>query len=92
MVPFLCAIFSRFHEQKDIWTRAVSCLTEIDCLASLAITSGQQSFTMTRPEIIPYDDEEKPILELKSMIHPCVKMPAGKAFIPNDIFISPADD
>ena len=41
MVPFLCAIFSRFHEQKDVWTRAINVLTEVDCLASLAIASGQ---------------------------------------------------
>jgi len=41
MVPFLCAIFSRFHEMKDVWTRAINVLTEIDCLASLAIASGQ---------------------------------------------------
>jgi len=40
MVPFLCAIFTRFHEQKDTWSRLVSIITELDCLMSLSITSG----------------------------------------------------
>jgi DNA mismatch repair protein MSH6 len=38
--PFLCALFKRFHEQKATWTAALNLLTELDCLSSLAITSG----------------------------------------------------
>lgn len=52
MVPFLCAIFSRFHEKKDTWTSLVSIITEIDCLMSLAVTSAEQSGVMSRPIFI----------------------------------------
>jgi DNA mismatch repair protein MSH6 len=41
MVPFLCAIFTRFHEKKDMWSRLVSVLSEVDCLMSLAVASGE---------------------------------------------------
>ena len=40
MMPFLSAIFAQFHEKKETWTRIVGILTEIDCLISLAVTSG----------------------------------------------------
>lgn len=38
--PFLTAIFSNFHEKKTMWLQIVQVLTELDCLASLAIASG----------------------------------------------------
>lgn len=40
MVPFLVSIFSKFYDYKHIWQAAVSILTELDCLSSLAIVSG----------------------------------------------------
>lgn len=40
LTPFLCALFSKFHEHKDLWNQAMSMLTELDCLCSLAIVSG----------------------------------------------------
>ena len=40
MAPFLTAIFQRFHSHKRMWLQCLSVLTELDCLASLAITSG----------------------------------------------------
>jgi DNA mismatch repair protein MSH6 len=88
MVPFLCAIFSRFHEQKDTWTSLVSVLSELDCLISLAIASGCSDVTMTRPELIPEVDGTS-IFDIKSMVHPCVRLSGGKNFIPNDTLIAP---
>ena len=40
LTPFLCAIFQKFHEYKDIWNRALDVITELDCLCSLSIVSG----------------------------------------------------
>ena len=91
MVPFLCAIFSRFHQQKDIWSRIISILTEIDCLSSLSIASSCSDIQMVRPILIPYEGEykNKSLLDVKSMVHPCVKMQATKKmFVPNDTYIS----
>lgn len=74
MIPFLCALFTRFHEDKDIWTKLLSILTEIDCLASLALASGQSELTMTRPELVPYEGKyaNKALFDIKEMVHPCV--------------------
>jgi len=38
--PFLCTLFSKFHEQKELWNACLSLLSELDCLSSLAIVSG----------------------------------------------------
>ena len=40
MTPFLTAIFTRFHEKRDIWIRLVSIVQELDCLISLSIVSA----------------------------------------------------
>ncbi len=38
--PFLTTLFSKFHESKFIWDSVVNLVSELDCLASLAIVSG----------------------------------------------------
>lgn len=49
IAPFLTAIFSKFYSHKSIWLQCLAVLTEIDCLASLAILSGQSDVPMCRP-------------------------------------------
>jgi DNA mismatch repair ATPase MutS len=39
--PFLTSLFSKFHESKFIWDAVIAVIAELDCLASLAIVSGQ---------------------------------------------------
>jgi DNA mismatch repair ATPase MutS len=58
--PFLCALFRRFHERKETWNAALNLLTELDCLCSLAIVSGQQVGVMSRPQYVDGD-----ILDIK---------------------------
>ena len=73
MIPFLCAIFTRFHEHKDMWDKILNVITEVDCLISLSIASGQQETSMARPQLIPYEEgSEKSIFDIKQMTHPCV--------------------
>lgn len=76
MIPFLVAIFSRFHEKKDLWMGILSILTELDCLVSLAITSGQSETTMSKPEFVPYEGEyeNSSLFEIREMVHPCVQL------------------
>jgi len=48
---------------------------------------------MSRPEFLPETDADgKPYsyLELKRMVHPCVKMKGN--FIPNDTLLDPKND
>ena len=91
MTPFLCAIFSRFHEKKEIWTKLVDVFSEIDALLSLSIASGEQTFTMTKPEVVPYegDYKESAFFDLREMRHPCVELTGGNEFIPNDTVLDP---
>ena len=65
--PFLCTLFKRFHDSKDTWNAAINLLTELDCLASLSIVSGQQMGSMCRPEFLEYAGEFKnsSILDIK---------------------------
>lgn len=52
IIPFICSLFSHFHSKSDIWSRAVSCLAELDCLCSLANYSMKSDGIMSRPEFI----------------------------------------
>ena len=75
-----------------MWTKVVSIITEIDCLISLAIASGQSELQMSRPEFVPNEGEyqNRSLYEIKDMVHPCVKMSAGRTFIPNDTYVEPS--
>lgn len=58
----------------------ISCLAELDAIASLA----KMSFTMEakcKPEFVK--DSEEPVFNLKDMVHPCV-LKTGVDFVPND--------
>ena len=74
MLPFLQAIFSRFHSRSEIWQQVLSITTELDCLASLAIVSGSSELPMCVPEIIANEGEyeNKALFDIKEMVHPCV--------------------
>ena len=60
----------------------------------MAITSGSSENHMCRPEFIPYEKEfqNTAIFDIKDMVHPCVSMPNGKQFIPNDTLIDTKQD
>ena len=68
LVPFLRAIFHRFYENRAIFSNAVSCIGELDCLCSLADISADHSFgPMCKPEVLPASSDPSAIkvLELK---------------------------
>lgn len=85
MAPFLTAIFQKFHSHKATWLQCLSVITELDCLASLAIISGQSDTPMCRPTFVT--EKEGQFLNIKQMVHPCVTMTGSKNFIPNDTLI-----
>ena len=37
--PFVCALFQRFYENRNMWGPAIQVLSELDCLSSLATAS-----------------------------------------------------
>jgi DNA mismatch repair protein MSH6 len=67
----------------------LSVLTELDCLASLAIVSGQSDTPMCRPIFREEEESKQPrqFIDIKQMVHPCVTMTGSKNFIPNDTLI-----
>jgi DNA mismatch repair protein MSH6 len=66
-----------------MWTRAVSCAAELDCLVSLAAVSTQPG--MTRPVFI---EQAAPFLDVRSGVNICVQAAQhGMECIPNDIRI-----
>jgi DNA mismatch repair ATPase MutS len=37
--PFVCALFQRFYENRNLWQPAIQVISELDCLTSLAVAS-----------------------------------------------------
>lgn len=91
LVPFLRAMFHKFYENRAVFSNAVACIGELDCLCTLADVSGDDSFgPMCKPEVLPARTDQAKILELVQMRHPCVQMimkDQNRRFIPNDIHI-----
>lgn len=87
LTPFLTAIFGNFYAKKAIWLQILQIITELDCLASLAATSGRSAHTMCRPAFRQASGpNDSSYLRLTEMVHPCVVMTnKGSSFIPNDL-------
>ena len=50
LVPFLRTMFKKFYDNREIFTRAVQCVAELDCLCALSIISSFEDFgPMCRP-------------------------------------------
>ena len=63
IVPFVCSMFKHFVSKKKVWQRIVSCISELDCLCSLAIFAATTAGTVCKPKFIESDGEQ--IFELK---------------------------
>ena len=58
LIPFLRSMFTKFYESKEIFTRAVQCAAELDCLCALSIVSSNTDHgPMARPVIIEDNDD-----------------------------------
>ena len=79
LTPFVCALFKRFYENRNLWHPAIQVICELDCLQSLAYASNQCTDKICRPIVVKDLDEDKklirkPFLELVNMTHPGVKL------------------
>lgn len=73
LIPFLRTMFSKFYANKDLFTKAVQCAAELDCICALAeISSNTEYGPMARP-IILEDNGDEPYIELRGVRHPCVQ-------------------
>lgn len=58
-------MFKKFYGYRAIFTRAVQCAAELDCLCALAIISSFEDYgPMCRPEIIE-DNDDIPYIEIR---------------------------
>lgn len=44
ITPFICKIFLNFHNFHLTWSQLIRCLSELDCLCSLAVVSSAVTF------------------------------------------------
>lgn len=78
LVPFLRTMFKKFYENRDVFSKAIQCAAELDCLCALSIISSNDEYgTMCKPEIIT-DNNDEPYIELRQVRHPCVQEQMAK--------------
>ena len=87
-------MFKRFYENRSVFSQAINCIAELDCLCALGCLSADQSLgTMTRPVVVDAGKGVEPFMNLEGMRHPSVQMmmreeadgrKKTKQFVPND--------
>jgi hypothetical protein len=91
----------RFDQSFDKWKAAIWCLSELDCLLSLAVYAASTrrfcaalcsrpalsvaAADVCRPEVLPV--AQGPLLELESSRHPTLDRYSSGPVIPNDIYL-----
>ncbi|XP_065562149.1 DNA mismatch repair protein Msh6-like [Artemia franciscana] len=77
-------IFERFDSHRQLWERAIGCLSILDCLICLSVYSS--SGDMCKPIFL--ESSDKPYLFIKEGRHPCLTQTAmGGDFIPNSVTV-----
>ena len=94
-------LFARFASHQELWTAAIACAAQLDCILALAVASmsGDGRGAMCRPEIESaggVSDAAAPeatgFIDLRGMRHPCVlDTYGGGEFIPNDTVLGNAE-
>jgi len=55
LIPFFRSVFSKFHQNRNVFVQAINCLAELDCLFSLSILAEDTSHgPMCKPVVHPY--------------------------------------
>ena len=65
LIPFLRGMFRKFYDYRSVFSNAVTCVAELDCLCALGdVSADDSSGPMCKPEILDKQPDGKPILEL----------------------------
>eukprot|EP01134_Creolimax_fragrantissima_P008209 CFRG8209T1 len=75
---------AHFDSYSDLWARAVSCISEFDCLRSLHTCSFAIGEPRCRPTLLESDETISPVLDLTSMRHPTISHRLSDGYVPND--------
>jgi DNA mismatch repair protein MSH6 len=73
--------YARFDEHYATWLAAITIVSQLDCLISLAKASSSLGQPSCRPVFV---DDERSVLEFEELRHPCL-LPSAGDFIPNDV-------
>ena len=73
LLPFIRSAFSKFFDHKEVFLKAVECLSELDCLAALAsLATATKDGPMVRPVVHPLAKKGQAFMDLQQMRHPIV--------------------
>ena len=76
-------MFEQFARHAEVWRKAMSCVSLLDALISLAVYSNSLDEGCF-PELVT--DFSKPVVDIRDGKHPCLDT-LGIAYIPNDTLI-----
>lgn len=80
-------IFDSFDRRRCEWERAVRCLSQLDCLLSLAQYSGSITGPCCTPRFLAAPQEE-PSVRIQGGRHPCLLQHLGAdTLVPNDLVL-----
>jgi len=83
IIPFVVDYFLKFYERNAYWRQVISCLSELDCLCSLARLAKMLP-VRCRPQVLPMSSD--PYFKLKNMVHPMAAR-NNPNFVPNSIIV-----
>lgn len=79
-------LFYSFSEHAVLWARAIQCLSNLDCILSLAGLAVAGGGEYIRPSIL--DSKDSATLNIQCGVHPSLATTvAGDNFIPNDMVL-----
>ena len=81
----LRALMLRFLEDFDALQEAAACVSELDCLMSLATHADMAEGPMCVPEICEVEGGEAQVFEARALRHPAAVVGRCGSFVPNDI-------
>lgn len=71
LIPFIRKMFKKFYDNKEIFSKAIHCLSELDCLCSLGALADDE--TMVRPKVTDAKKGKKPFMDIVGVRHPCIQ-------------------
>lgn len=79
LLPFMESYFEEFYQNRNLWYQAISCVSELDALCSLAVCSFQM-----RVKCKPTFVKDSGVFELRGMYHPCMEKALRIQMVQND--------
>jgi DNA mismatch repair ATPase MutS len=85
ITPFLIKLFKKFYKKQHMWSAFINCVSELDCLCSLAVVAKENN--LVKPEILTLKESKgQPFIDIRDARHPCVEK-IIKRYVPNDVSI-----